>query len=467
MTDQGAKDPNGDPEFATHLHDESIATPDATAPSLDAPNLATPGPATMQDMQRSLVDRIADVDDERRRSSTQLRKALQTHKDDVEQRLAAYRNALFGLSALAGLLIAGMIGLGFALHAQQAQVARSIVDRATAAPPTDIASRPASEELATRVAEIDRRLARLTSQLGDVDPATLIGSIDALSSQVEVLEANLRSLSEPHAAIADTPSVATSAGVVAEPSAETLPAMDVGRDDLPDALTSISAASLEATQDTPMQADAADIEVEQRRLEAEIAATRGEHISSQSAVSLPVDQLIDDQLERLEREYQRLARQLEAPAVQSSDAQTSASAGLAGGGRFALSTNEPIRTVDDSSTPDGGGADTAATMTTQEPRIALQLIGLRSRDEVRAFIAEHDLSAPLYLRSETYRGRPWYALISSLHDDMESATAARDALPADLARLDIWLRELPAGTELERIAPSADNGAVLTAHGSD
>ena len=63
----------------------------------------------------------------------------------------------------------------------------------------------------------------------------------------------------------------------------------------------------------------------------------------------------------------------------------------------------------------------------------------------------------MYLRSETYRGRPWYALIYSLHEDMESAATARDALPEDLARLDIWLRELPAGTDLERIGADTTN----------
>ena len=106
---------------------------------------------------------------------------------------------------------------------------------------------------------------------------------------------------------------------------------------------------------------------------------------------------------------------------------------------------------------DGSSDDESDSMTTQQPWIALQLIGVRSRDEVRAFIAEHDLPEPLYLRSETYRGRPWYALIHSLHEDMESAAAARDALPADLARLDLWLRELPAGTDLEPIGPNAND----------
>ena len=187
MTDHDAKDPNGQPEFVTHLRDESTAAPDAAAPS----------PAAMQDMQLSLVDRIADVDDERRRSSTQLRKALQTHKDEVEQRLVGYRRALIALSALAGLLTAGVIGLGLTLYAQSGEVAQQIANIDTVTSDSDETSAQATNQLATQVADIDLRLARLSSQLGDVAPAALSDSVELLIGQIEGMQAKLQSLTGP------------------------------------------------------------------------------------------------------------------------------------------------------------------------------------------------------------------------------------------------------------------------------
>lgn len=488
MTDHDAKDPNGQPEFATHLQDEASAAPDAAA---------------MQDMQLSLVDRIADVDDERRRSSTQLRKALQTHKDEVEQRLVGYRRALIALSALAGLLTAGVIGLGLALYTQRGEVAQQIANIDTMAPSSDETSAQTINQLAAEVADIDLRLARLTSRLGDVEPAALSDSVEMLSGQIEGIEAELQSLPVlPKGLNADdvaTFDSGTTDGIDAEVNAEVAsefrevaPSIaEIEPDQQTEAIAAVAESPIPspahpptpnqtaaADLDEPMtdqaserpsdqaseqasdrlpdriglQEDAADIKVEQGRLEAQIAAARNEHIGSQQSGTLPVDQLIDDQLERLEREYQRLARQVDAPAVQSSGTQPFAGAGLASGPRLAFSADATTSAPNDS-----GSDDESDGMTTEQPWIALQLIGFRSRDEVRAFVAEHSLPEHLYLRSETYRGRPWYALIQSLHGDMESAEAARDALPEDLARLDIWLRELPAGTGLERIGPDANN----------
>ncbi len=484
MTDHDAKEPNGQPEFDTHLQDESSAVPDAAA---------------MQDMQLSLVDRIADVDDERRRSSTQLRKALQTHKDEVEQRLVGYRRALIALSALAGLLTAGMIGLGLTLYAQRGEVTRQIADIDTVVPSGDETSAPPAIQLVTQVADIDRRLSRLASQLGEVEPAALWDSVQVLSVQIEGMQAKLQSLTDlPNGLNADdvaTIATGTANGIDAEAETGSIAATEFREDAVPMTEPERQMEAIAAVTETPtppaahpptrdqtaaadldapmadqapelspeqasdrlperlgLQADTSDIRVEQRRLEAQIAAARNELIGSQQPGTLPVDQLIDDQLERLEREYQRLARQVDAPAVQPAGAQPFAGAGLASGARLALSADATTSAPNDSSSDDESGG-----MTTEQAWIALQLIGFRSRDEVRAFINEHNLPGPLYLRSETYRGRPWYALIRSLHEDMESAAAARDALPEDLARLDIWLRELPAGTDLERIGPDADN----------
>jgi DamX protein len=493
MTDHDAKDSNSEPEFATHLRDESSEAPDAAAPS----------PAAMQDMQLSLVDRIADVDDERRRSSTQLRKALQTHKDEVEQRLVGYRRTLIALSALAGLLTVGVIGLGLSLYTRGGEVAQQIANIDTLVSDSNKTSAQTTDQLATQVADIDLKLARLSSQLGDVAPAELSDSVEWLIGQIEGMNAKLQSVTaltsgldadnmtaiDSGAAdlVGDQIDADVGTGAPTEVGEDTASMADIDPGDQTDGLAALAESPLprptsaqtgfadrnqpmpdpapepspepspeQAAAQSPdrigMQADAAELKAEQQRLEAQIAATRNEHIGSQQSGTLPMDQLIDDQLERLEREYHRLARQVDAPAVQAAGAQPSAGASLASGAPLAPSADATTSAANDSSSDAESGG-----MTTQQPQIALQLIGVRSRDEVRAFIVDYALPGPLYLRSETFRGRPWYALIYSLHKDMESATAARDALPTDLAQLDLWLRELPAGTDLERIGADANN----------
>jgi len=98
-------------------------------------------------------------------------------------------------------------------------------------------------------------------------------------------------------------------------------------------------------------------------------------------------------------------------------------------------------------------ADSSAadTLRTDAGTIALQLAGFPSRSAIDRFIARHSLPEQIYLSVDSRRGRAWYGLVHSLHADMAAAEAARAQLPPELARLDIWLRPLPAGTPLQRL----------------
>jgi DamX protein len=60
------------------------------------------------------------------------------------------------------------------------------------------------------------------------------------------------------------------------------------------------------------------------------------------------------------------------------------------------------------------------------------------------------------MREERFRGRPWFVLIHSLYEDRAAAQQASETLPDSLARLDLWIRKLPAETELDVIDTSAD-----------
>jgi DamX protein len=103
----------------------------------------------------------------------------------------------------------------------------------------------------------------------------------------------------------------------------------------------------------------------------------------------------------------------------------------------------------------GAGADADAdalgsgeTLMAGEGSYALQLIGFFDRDSLAAFAARDGLPARVYYLRQTHKGRPWYALVHSLHEGYAAAAEERSRLPADLVALSPWIRPLPAGTEL-------------------
>ena len=88
------------------------------------------------------------------------------------------------------------------------------------------------------------------------------------------------------------------------------------------------------------------------------------------------------------------------------------------------------------------------------PAYALQLIGFFSRDAMLTFAARDDLPERMYYREDRYRGRPWYALIHSLHADYASAEAALSRLAPDLVAMGPWIRPIRDEEDLRVLAPS-------------
>jgi DamX protein len=93
-------------------------------------------------------------------------------------------------------------------------------------------------------------------------------------------------------------------------------------------------------------------------------------------------------------------------------------------------------------------AETPKTLVVANDTYALQLIGFYSLDALLNFADRNDLPQRLYYREETANGRPWFALIHSLHKDYASAEAQLEKLSAELVALDPWIRPLDAGVEL-------------------
>ena len=81
----------------------------------------------------------------------------------------------------------------------------------------------------------------------------------------------------------------------------------------------------------------------------------------------------------------------------------------------------------------------------------LQLIGFFSREALDKFAVRKGLPAQVYVIRETYRGRPWQAIIHSLHPNHAAAREELARLPADLAALKPWIRSLPKRTRLQAI----------------
>ncbi|MBK5939000.1 hypothetical protein CCR96_06990 [Halochromatium roseum] len=160
-----------------------------------------------------------------------------------------------------------------------------------------------------------------------------------------------------------------------------------------------------------------------------------------------VDALIDRRSDELDREYQRLARQLSAPAVRP---------------RWP-DQNALSETEDEAMTVDAGSADANSQMpagsspqrvAVADRPFALQLIGFHSRELLDDFVDRSPLPSRVYMREERFRGRPWFVLIYSLHQDRAAAQRASETLPDVLGRLDLWIRELSAETELDVIETS-------------
>lgn len=296
----------------------------------------------MRDMEKSLVERIADVDDDRRRSAVQLRKALETHREEIRVQRRRDHNAILVLAGIGIILLAA----GLLLFAQLVKTRNAMEARIAAV-----------EQAREPIAEPDTAAADLQAEVDQLGDA-----VEAIGDRLTALE-----------------------GASRQPAASR-PAADAA-------------------------ADAAAAAEQRKALEARMAA------------------LLDERLESLEARIDELRATRQALASDDVDRPAAETAG----------TGEPA----------AAAPAAVTTLTTDKDMVVLQLAGLPNHAAVERFIARHALPARVYLKADTLRGRTWYGLIAGLYPDMPAAEAARDALPPDLARLDIWLRELPAGTKLE------------------
>ena len=408
MTTSPDRDNNAKPDLAGYLRAEApSATAHARADDTGAPGTDD----SMRDIEKSLVERIADVDDDRRRTATQLHKALNSHRDETAARLKRASGGLLALIAAVTLLLAGAVG--WDLWHQTRERARQAEAMTAMSQRLDL--------LSTSVDTLGDRVAAAGQKASESAPAgqTVAGDVlrpvldeqQRLAGELATLTATVKGLPEKTREIAER----TAREAAAATAEETARGIAGGRVRAPEPSGDAS------------------------------APTGAEPVVTLSAAEL--DRLIDRQLASLERNYQRLATQVSSPAVRptapppepaGSDASSDASAPPSPQG------------------PAGDAETGAPEITAGDRHYALQLIGFYSRDELDAFIAANPLPAQVYTRQETFRGQPWFVLIHSLHPDLTSAAETRRALPPPLADLDVWVRDLPADTRLQVIDTSGD-----------
>lgn len=346
----------------------------------------------LRDAERSLVDRIADVDDDRRRAQSQAQRALQTHRDELEARL--HRHGW--LTALALLLIGGLAGAGLSL----------IYHRLSAA----------QAPLTTQIESLHDEVAQLA---GVESQGRLVQhKIDSLSAAVAALSSAMRE-------VADQREQASTAAPVAATGAPAL-LEQIGR-----------------------------LGAEEQRLHAELEALRetdaaaaGPNETAPGASAEPAE------TETAPGAPQETAA--EAPQEVPDQAPEAADAPAGAGDEAAMALAPPPDTLADipaetpatAPTQTTGAAADADTEVTADRPFALQLIGFYSYDKLREFAMHPGLPPKVYLRRETLRGRPWFVLIHSLHASEADAQAALAQLPTDLVDMEPWIRKLPTGAGL-------------------
>ncbi|NBC48549.1 MAG: hypothetical protein GVY22_11245 [Gammaproteobacteria bacterium] len=386
------------PDAAGFLHHDASAEPSnpSTASGINGQRLET--------LQSSLVERIAAVDDERRRTATQMQRAIETNRGEMLQQCRRQRVLLALAASLIILLTAVAVGylqyrLGATSRALADAVAR-LEERVTAF----VATPPASAS-------------RGSKSESSASPSALEASAEGIEDQLSVLRQRVASLSNDLAAV--------QAGSEAPANAVTE-----------------TAATPETIAAAPSSTTSADGAVD--------ATADQQDLVAFGAVAM-LDSMIDRRWREVQEEYQRLALEVASPAVRSrdvddggegSDADPEIDSDTGSAGEETAQGSEPARPL-----PEARPAPSRLQL--EERPFVLQLIGVYDRVRLDDFIADHSLPEQVYIREERFRGRPWFVLFHSLHPDQSSARKAMQSLPPELAALEPWIRKLPEGVELE------------------
>jgi DamX protein len=333
------------PDLAHFLHHDHSGDTHPHASGRPPAGSAVQGDV-LRDVEKALVERIADVDDDRRRTTLQMQKAWQTHCREIDDRLLRQRRVLIGLVVSLFVIVIG--GLAW-FYLGLADLRRT---------------------MDTRLASVEQ---------ASVEPAAVqaAASPDQIDALGQLVDDRLLVLAE-----------------------------------------------------------------RQGVLEAELVRQQG--LLRSQANDSEVSGAISTRLAAIEHRQQTLAEELKALTAQLTT----------------VPAEPAVPSISDKAQPAvlepaQQGADRVRV---GNRPYALQLLGAFDRDAVLELARRDFPGSQVYLREETYRGRPWYVLIRSLHPSREAALDALAALPERLADTDVWIRRLPEDTLLQPIDLAKSSG---------
>jgi len=330
----------------------------------------------LRDYEKALVERIADVDDDRRATASRLQRAWQTQREEVDDRLRRHAGLMAGLL----LLFAVLVAIALFLVYRQARTEQS--------------------QIAGQVAEMRQELGLIGES--DTFSNQLKGELARLNADVEAIASSLKRRNKSDTSTDREAAAKGNAGEEGDSRvAEEMRHLEVGQARLSAQVESLRA-TLEAVQVARSAAPAP-----QAASEPGIGDSRNE---------VPVGGTMPAEAANLDI----------AGTAENGEADT------AGPGAY-LKSDVPT---------------SGETRVAGEGSYALQLIGFFDRDSLAAFAARDGLPARVYYIRQTHKGRPWYALVHSLHEGYAAAAEELSRLPADLVALSPWIRPVPAGTEL-------------------
>lgn len=339
----------------------------------------------LRDIEVALIGRIADVDDDRRRTATEVRRALDAQRDDIEEEIRRRGLVTTTFVLFAFLVSVGAATLGlFQINTGDAKIDAQLngIQEAVARLST-IDTAPLDE----RLGELDQAVTRLS---GDLET-----KVDERQSGVTDLANRLKGLEE------------TLASQPEQPPAK------------PDAMQKET--EERQTADTDLIAKIEEIQKAQERLGKDMLLLRDSLANTLASANLPLEQK---------------SWAPEETGTQPAEAVTVAPP---------AAESAPVAL----SPPKSGPALVEDVITVGDHPQALQLISFKNFEDVRRFANRADMPSRVYYREESRRGKPWYALIYNLYKDQAAAAEAKAALPAELTALKPIVRQLDAGAQLQ------------------
>jgi DamX protein len=377
----------------------------------------------LRNLHKELVNRVADVDDDRRRTASTLQRALDSHQDAVTARMRRHGTLMTLLAFLAVLLAIAAAWLG--LH-------RTATDNA---------------RVSAEIAELKEEMSGVSLTSGDEE---LLGEkLPGLTETVSEISTSLEKLVSEQTQAQESREASSDRERMERKEA------DAGLDQ--------RLGGLEADVEA-LSGEVVSLRAELAKVAA-LASAKPERTPVSRPETDPGEVSVPEQIPEVENGPSP------APAFETSDLPKSESAvqsareSREGPEEEAVADPTPAPAAWPESEPERAGASSASedeatavaedetALIIHDRRHVLQLIGFYSLDRLREFADRDDLPDQVYFRRETLRGRPWYVLIHSLHADQASAVAARSSLPADLAALDVWIRNLAEGERVELLAP--------------